>query len=76
MKSCLFGMFQWDIQPHSTSEANNRGLYNAKAVEDVAASVASVQRCQKNDGKSPFFHGKIHYKIGYFNNSYMLQITM
>ena len=26
------------------SEANNRGLYNAKAVEDVAASVASVQR--------------------------------
>lgn len=29
--------------------ANNRGLYNAKAVEDVAASVASVQRSPRPD---------------------------
>lgn len=28
---------------------NNRGLYNAKAVEDVAASVASVQRSPRRD---------------------------
>ena len=53
MKSCKLGCSSGTSSPDD-SEANNRGLYNAKAVEDVAASVASVQRRQRTSNFRQF----------------------